>query len=130
MNILKKTYILFVAALIAAIGLTSCSVYRNSATGDIPIGALNLGMNKETVLAKLGQPFSFDVRVSENDTITVLSYKTPKVVANCEYVVTTELSFVNDRLGSITQRDFFVPEKVFLCDSTIIAPQGNIYKTK
>lgn len=103
---------------IAVIGLASCSVYRNSASASISIGELNIGMNKESVLTKYGQPFSFDVQISDNDTVAVLSYKSPKPIANCEFIVTTKLVFVNDELKSISQNDFYVPENVIFCDST------------
>ena len=103
---------------IAVIGLASCSVYRNSASVSISIGELNVGMDKESVLTKYGQPFSFDAQISGNDTIVVLSYKSPKPVANCEFIVSTKLLFVNNKLKSISQSDFFVPESVIYCDST------------
>lgn len=57
--------------IIAVIGLASCSVYRNSASASISIGELNIGMDKESVLTKYGQPFSFDAQISDNDTIVV-----------------------------------------------------------
>lgn len=118
---LKRTRIFVYVTLLAVIGLTSCSVFRSSASKTISINELNLGMNKETVLDIIGQPFSFSMRVSDNDTITVLSYKTPRHVANCEYIITTDLSFINDKLESISQRDFYVPDNVMFCDSTKIA---------
>ena len=67
---------------IAVIALTSCSVYKNSTSASISIGELNIGMNKETILAKYGQPFSFNIQISNNDTIAILLYKSPKPVAN------------------------------------------------
>lgn len=103
------------------LGLASCSVYRNSTSASISIGELNIGMNKEAVIAKCGQPFSFNIHLVDNDTITVMSYKSPKPVANCEFIVTTELQFVNNKLKSISQSDFYVPESVIFCDSTKVS---------
>lgn len=116
--------------IIALIGLASCSVYRNSASASISIGELNIGMDKESVLTKYGQPFSFDAQISDNDTIVVLSYKSPKPVANCEFIVSTKLLFVNNKLKSISQSDFFVPESVIYCDSTKVLFKDRIYNTK
>ncbi len=115
---------------IAVIVLASCNVYKNSASASISIGELNIGMNKETILAKYGQPFSFDIQTSDNDTIAILSYKSPKPVVNCEFIVTTKLLFVNNKLKSISQSDFYVPESVIFCDSTKVLLKDRNYNTK
>lgn len=131
MDISKSINMLILSfAAIAVIGLASCNVYRDSASAPISIGELNIGMDKEIVIAKYGQPFSFDIHISNNDTIAMLSYKTPKPVANCEFIVTTKLLFVNNKLKSITQRDFYVPESVILCDSTKFLLNDRNYNTK
>lgn len=107
--------------LITLLGLTSCNMhmYKNEASLPISMGMLNLGMDRKEVLSKLGEPFSHNSMIVNHDTISTLCYKTPKVVANCEYIVTTKLRFNNNILGSITQLEFFVPEHVILCDSTM-----------
>lgn len=105
-------------------------LYRNSASASISIGELNIGMDKESILTKYGQPFSFDAQISGNDTIVVLSYKSPKPVANCEFIVSTKLLFVNNKLKSISQSDFFVPESVIYCDSTKVLLKDKNYNTK
>lgn len=115
-----KKQILFLV-LGAMVGLVSCSSYKDCASTTISMEEIGVGMKKDAVVAKFGQPFSFDMRVSGNDTITVLSYKSPKAVANKEFVVTTVLRFVNDNLNSISQRDFFVPDNVIYCDTTKVA---------
>lgn len=117
---MSKVHIITVILFLSIIGLASCSVYKNGASSNISIREISLGMNKETVIAKYGQPFSFNTHISNGDTITVLSYKTPKPVANCEFIVTTELSFVNNELKTISQRDFYVPENVIFNDSTMV----------
>lgn len=115
---------------IAVIVLTSCSVYKNSTSASISIGELNIGMNKETILAKYGQPFSFDIQISNNDTIAILLYKSPKPVANCEFIVTTKLLFINNKLKNISQSDFYVPESVILWDSTKVFLKDRNNNTK
>lgn len=115
---------------IAIIVLTSCSVYKNSTSASISIGELNIGMNKETILAKYGQPFSFDIQISNNDTIAILLYKSPKPVANCEFIVTTKLLFINNKLKNISQSDFYVPESVILWDSTKVLLKDRNNNTK
>ncbi|GEM_PF-1352761 len=115
---------------IAVIVLTSCSVYKNSTSASISIGELNIGMNKETILAKYGQPFSFDIQISNNDTIAILLYKSPKPVANCEFIVTTKLLFINNKLKNISQSDFYVPESVILWDSTKVLLKDRNNNTK
>lgn len=102
------------------VGLTSCTAYKNGASALVSVDEVKIGMSRESVMDKFGQPFSFDLRLSDNDTITVLSYKTPRPVADCEFIVTTELSFVNNRLRSVSQSSFYVPENVIVCDSTKI----------
>ena len=115
---------------IAVIVLTSCSVYKNSTPASISIGELNIGMNKETILAKYGQPFSFDIQISNNDTIAILLYKSPKPVANCEFIVTTKLLFINNKLKTISQSDFYVPESVIFWDSTKVLLKDRNNNTK
>lgn len=115
---------------IAVIVLTSCSVYKNSTSASISIGELNIGMNKETILAKYGQPFSFDIQISNNDTIAILLYKSPKPVANCEFIVTTKLLFINNKLKNISQSDFYVPESMILWDSTKVLLKDRNNNTK
>ncbi len=115
---------------IAVIVLTSCSVYKNSTSASISIGELNIGMNKETILAKYGQPFSFNIQISNNDTIAILLYKSPKPVANCEFIVTTKLLFINNKLKNISQSDFYVPESVILWDSTKVLLKDRNNNTK
>lgn len=115
---------------IAVIALTSCSVYKNSTSASISIGELNIGMNKETILAKYGQPFSFNIQISNNDTIAILLYKSPKPVANCEFIVTTKLLFINNKLKNISQSDFYVPESVILWDSTKVLLKDRNNNTK
>lgn len=115
---------------IAVIVLTSCSVYKNSTSTSISIGELNIGMNKETILAKYGQPFSFNIQISNNDTIAILLYKSPKPVANCEFIVTTKLLFINNKLKNISQSDFYVPESVILWDSTKVLLKDRNNNTK
>lgn len=87
-------------------------------------------MNKETILAKYGQPFSFDIQISNNDTIAILLYKSPKPVANCEFIVTTKLLFINNKLKNISQSDFYVPESVILWDSTKVLLKDRNNNTK
>lgn len=115
---------------IAVIVLTSCSVYKNSTSASISIGELNIGMNKENILAKYGQPFSFNIQISNNDTIAILLYKSPKPVANCEFIVTTKLLFINNKLKNISQSDFYVPESVILWDSTKVLLKDRNNNTK
>ena len=115
---------------IAVIVLTSCSVYKNSTSASISIGELKIGMNKETILAKYGQPFSFNIQISNNDTIAILLYKSPKPVANCEFIVTTKLLFINNKLKNISQSDFYVPESVILWDSTKVLLKDRNNNTK
>lgn len=115
---------------ITVIVLTSCSVYKNSTSASISIGELNIGMNKETILAKYGQPFSFNIQISNNDTIAILLYKSPKPVANCEFIVTTKLLFINNKLKNISQSDFYVPESVILWDSTKVLLKDRNNNTK
>lgn len=115
---------------ITVIVLTSCSVYKNSTSASISIGELNIGMNKETILAKYGQPFSFNIQISNNDTIAILLYKSPKPVANCEFIVTTKLLFINNKLKNISQSDFYVPESVILWDSTKVLLKDKNNNTK
>lgn len=115
---------------IAVIALTSCSIYKNSTSASISIGELNIGMNKETILAKYGQPFSFNIQISNNDTIAILLYKSPKPVANCEFIVTTKLLFINNKLKNISQSDFYVPESVILWDSTKVLLKDRNNNTK
>ena len=115
---------------IAVIVLTSCSVYKNSTSASISIGELNIGMNKETILAKYGQPFSFNIQISNNDTIAILLYKSPKPVANCEFIVTTKLLCINNKLKNISQSDFYVPESVILWDSTKVLLKDRNNNTK
>lgn len=115
---------------IVLFNFTSCNVYRNSASHPISIGAINLGINKVAVLSEFGEPFSQSVQIVNNDTLSILFYKSPKVVANCEYIVTTELLFTNNTLVKISQNDFFVPQYVIFCDSTNKSIVNEIEKLK
>lgn len=111
----KKYLVMFT---VSSIGLVSCSLYKYNTSTPLSLGEIKLNMDKEDFLAKCGQPFSFKIKISENDTITVLSYKSPRVVANCEFIVTTDLLFINNKLKTISQSDFYVPQNVVVCDST------------
>lgn len=84
----------------------------------LQINEIHLGMNKNDIIKKYGQPFSFNMRLNRNDTITILLYKTPKVVANCGYIVTTKLSFNGNKLVEILQEDFYVHNNVIYSDTT------------
>lgn len=101
------------------IGITSCSTYNFSSI-PIRISNVNIGMIKDDFILKYGQPFTFKIYSNNNDTIEELSYKTPKSVANCEFIVTTKCIFRSNRLIEIKQKDFFVPNNAIFCDSTEI----------
>lgn len=111
----KKYLVMFT---VSSIGLVSCSLYKYNTSTPLSLGEIKLNMDKEDFLAKYGQPFSFNIKISDNDTITVLSYKSPRAVANCEFIVTTDLLFINNKLKTISQSDFYVPQNVVVCDST------------
>ncbi len=100
---------------VAVCCLTSCKTYMDYSSYP-KMDDLKLGVNKEYVIEKWGQPFSFSSYVINNDTIVTLNYKTPKAVANCEFIVTSELTFKNDKLEMISQSDFVVPDNVILYD--------------
>lgn len=106
--------------LATVLGLSACSLHH-SATEPIYVGDVQIGMSKASVLARYGQPFTFDTKIVQNDTITVMSYKTLKDVVYQGFIVTTKLRFVNDRLQSISQHDFFIPSNVIYCDTTAVA---------
>lgn len=103
---------------------TGCRYYKDSSVRNIDMGDFFIGMEKWQVIRKFGAPFSFNIMVEGSDTLTTISYKTPKVVANCGYIVTTDLSFVNGKLVSVSQKDFFVPENVIVLDSLDIDANG------
>lgn len=131
MNILKWNKMKLVHFIfICLIELTSCKVYRNSASTPIPVGTINLGMDKAKVLSKLGEPFSYNIQIVNQDTVAVLLYKSPKVVANCEYIVTTKLLFTNNKLETITQSDLYVPQYVVFGDSTSRSIEDNLLNKK
>lgn len=116
--------------LINLIGLTSCNIYKNSASIPISIETINLGMDKVSILSKLGEPFSHNIQIINQDTISILLYKSPKAVANCEYIVTTELLFTNNKLEAISQSDFYIPQYVIYCDSTSRIIENDIVNRK
>lgn len=47
-----------------------------------------------------------------------MSYKLPKLVINCEFIMTTQLLFAISKLKIISQRDFLESEQVIYRDST------------
>lgn len=61
---------------IAVCCLTSCKTYMDYSSYP-KMDDLKLGVNKEYVIEKWGQPFSFSSYVINNDTIVTLNYKTP-----------------------------------------------------
>ena len=97
--------------------VSSCHTYNSVPYVSLQIDEINLGMNKDDVVKKYGQPFSFDKSLNGNDTITMLSYKTPKVVASCGYIVTTKLLFAGNKLVKISQDDFYVHNNVMYSDT-------------
>ncbi len=48
-------------------------------------------MNKSAVLARYGQPFSFDTKIEHNDTIMLMYYKTRKNVLYHRFIVSYKL---------------------------------------
>ena len=80
-------------------------------------------MNREFIVEKYGEPFSFSICTKGKDTVAALSYKTPKVVANRGFIITTRLQFVNNELRKISQEDFFEADKVIVFDSTSVPSQ-------
>lgn len=113
LNNMKKVVILC----LILIGVTSCRMYDCS-TGSIAMNGIKLGMTKDDFIGKYGQPFTFKIYSNNKDTIEELSYKTPKSVANCEFIVTTKLNFRANRLIDVSQKDFYIPNNAFFCDST------------
>lgn len=78
---------------------------------------LKLGMRKDEVVKMLGEPFSFRIWTEQKDTLTELSYKRPRMVANIGYIVTTKLRFVGNKLDRISQEEFNVATSGFYNDS-------------
>lgn len=87
-------------------------------------------MDKVAVLSTLGEPFSHNIQIENQDTISILFYKSPKVVANCEYIVTTKLLFNNNKLAAVSQSDFYIPQYVIYCDSTSSLIENDIIHRK
>lgn len=114
--------VVLISLIVSICYLTSCKTYMDYSSYP-EMNDLKLGVNKEYVIGKWGQPFSFSSYVINNDTIVTLNYKTPKAVANCEYIVTSEMTFKNNRLEMISQSDFIVPDNVILYD-----PSRTAYK--
>lgn len=112
---MKKVVIVFLVVLTTFV---SCKTYKNSASSLISISEIKIGMDKQEIVTMLGQPFSFNIWKEGNDTLSELSYKTPKVVANCAYVITSRFIFVGNRLVKISQEDLYIPETCIYCDST------------
>lgn len=50
--------------------------------------------------------------------IMAMSYKLPKLVINCEFIMTTQLLFAISKLKIISQSDFLESEQVIYRDST------------
>lgn len=110
---MKKIILFFLIML----GLNSCQTYKDASSLQIEMGDVFIGMHKNDFLANYGHPFSFNTFIENNDTLTSMSYKTPKRIANKEYIVTTKLQFRNNLLTKIQQDEFFVPQNVIICDS-------------
>lgn len=117
---MKNFYFNLKAAAMSLMALTfaSCNIYNSVPSVPLQINDIYLGMSKDEVIKKYGQPFTFSLRLSGKDTITVLSYKTPKAVANRGYIVTSKLSFNRNKLYEISQKDFYVPDHVVFSDTT------------
>jgi hypothetical protein len=117
MNIMKSFIGISGMVFLLMMGMTSCGILNDDASASISMNDLAIGMDKSTILAKYGEPFSFDLYLAEKDTVTVLYYKTMKSVSGRGVMLTTQLSFVNDRLEKIAQGDdSFAPGRVFLCN--------------
>lgn len=99
------------------LSMVSCRSIYNVPSVSMKMDDLHLGMSKGEVVKKYGEPFSYNIRTNGNDTITVLSYKTPKVIATCGYIVTSKLQFVGNKLNEVSQEEFFVPDNVVVSDT-------------
>jgi hypothetical protein len=113
-----KNYFKLMALILALSGLTtSCGILNDDASSSISMNDLALGMDKQSILAKFGEPFAFDLYMADKDTVTVLYYKATKSVSGRGVMVTTQLSFVNDRLEKIAQGDdSSASGRVILCN--------------
>lgn len=104
--------------IIATIGLSSCRVYQNYSSPQFSIEELNFGIGLSSIIGKYGEPYSFSKEIVGKDTVVILSYISPKPVANCELIVATQLIFTNSKLNKISQSEFLIPENIQICDSS------------
>lgn len=72
--------------------------------------SVGLGMNKSTLINKMGTPFSADSYMEDNKHIDILYYKEAVRVKNCPYIITTTLYFENELLRRITQKDKYISD--------------------
>jgi hypothetical protein len=75
-------------------------------------------MEMNSIIEKYGAPYSFNKNIEGSDTITILSYKSPKPIANYEFIVSTNLVFTNNKLNRINQSTYLISGNVEMCDSS------------
>ena len=85
----------------------SCAGYRTTHfTGN----SIRVGMNKESVIKKFGNPFKTDAYAENEKNIEILYYKEIVDVSSYTYVLTSILRFEDSILTKITQEEEFMPD--------------------
>ncbi len=89
------------------INLYSCAGYR---TTHFTSNSIRVGMNKESVIKKFGDPFKTDTYDENEKHIEILYYKEIVDVSSYTYALTSILRFEDSILTKITQEEEFMPD--------------------
>lgn len=97
------------------LGVSSCAIAPTYSK--FPLNEINLGFNQTDVKKRCGNPFRSDIFTRDHKKIEILYYKEPARVQNTEFIITTALTFENDSLISIIQKDKSTSEIELSVDS-------------
>lgn len=91
--------------------LSSCAGYRVTKFNP---NALLLGTNKNVIVEKFGTPFKTDRYVENDKKIEVIYYKEAVDVSSYTYILTTILTFEDNLLVKVNQKEDPTPDKTII----------------
>lgn len=95
-----KVFIILFSILVCS----SCAMLLPTSSR-FPMDKISLGTSKAEVKKLCGVPFRTDMFTRGQKKIEVLYYKEPARVETEEFIITTALTFENDSLVSVIQKD-------------------------
>lgn len=103
MKMKKISVLIIICGLIV---ISSCAGYRKT---QFTNSSITIGMNKDVIIKKFGDPFKTDSYEKDKNLYEIFYYKEPVDVSSYTYIITTILTFKNNLLIDIKQKEEYLP---------------------